>query len=232
MCVRASGLLRSRHLYRSLPFGPLPGGTVPAGGRRRRRFGLLLGSKPGKDFGPGPRGREPGGTRHLSDSVWAPWCRSPLPWEPRSPTSPTGTRNPHLQRVPAHGASCLNPVLALRKGARALNPCWRRQRWEPGSGWAGAWPPSGSATSGAPSPAALQTSPLARMRVPVPFLFLPGDAMSVRGLSGWLWGSDPPGGCKPGRGAECCPCPLPDLPWWLGSSLSPSRLKTDVLSCF
>lgn len=100
MCARASGLLRSRHLYRSLPFGPL------RGARSQRVAGDAasgsLGLEAGRGFWvvspcwKGPRGKEPSGTRHRSDSVWAPRCRSPL-----QPRSPAGTRKPHLQRVPA-----------------------------------------------------------------------------------------------------------------------------------
>lgn len=178
------------------PLRPSPGGHGPSGWQEATPLWAPFGLEALRGFW--ARAPWKGARWHPAPLGLGVGTVVPLALEPRSPASPTGTRNPHLQRVPAHGASCLNPVLALRKRARALNPSWCGQRWEPGSGWAGARPPSGSATSGAPSPAALQTSPLARMRVPVPFLFLPGDAMSVRGLSGWPWGSEPPGAAKQG----------------------------------
>lgn len=90
---------------------------------------------------------------------------------------------------------------------------WRRR----GPGWAeGSRLPSGSVARDANSPPVLQTSLLAQKQVPVPFLFLCGDAMSVRWFVGIAPGSGSPatpcagaralgGGwwwsCKPGRGA-------------------------------
>lgn len=91
-----------------------------------------------------------------------------------------------------------------------------------GRGWCRARCP-GAAARGANSPPVLQTSLLAREKVPVPFNFLYGDATSVRWFVGIVQGRAAGGGAASQGGERFC-LPLLDLPWWLG--LSPFPLKT------
>lgn len=134
-----------------------------------------------------------------------------------------------------HGVSCLNLVLAPHKhphfspgeGPRALGVGQRAEAGaglaQQGPGWCRARCLSSSAARGANSPPTLQTSLLAREKVPVPFIFLSGDVTSVRWFVGIVQGRAAGGGVANQGGERFC-LPLLDLPWWLGSS--PSPLKT------
>lgn len=131
-----------------------------------------------------------------------------------------------------HGVSCLNPVLAPHKPptapqGRAPSPWWGAAAGaglaQEGPGCCRARCLCCGAARGANSPPALQTSLLAREKVPVPFNFLYGDVTSVRWFVGIVQGRAAGGGVANQGGEQFC-LPLLDLPWWLG--LSPSPLKT------
>lgn len=164
-------------------------------------------------------------------------------------SQPGGRRKPYLPQVPCsrHSTSCLNLVLAprrpphisLREGppqARAgvgqrQAPAWHK--WGPG--WAGGSPP-------AVPPEVLTARLLCRhlcwhkRRCQCLFIFLDGDAVSLRWLVGVAPGPGSPRdgrrwSCKPGRGALLAAPP--------GSStvagivpFPPKDFMTDVLSCF
>lgn len=132
-----------------------------------------------------------------------------------------------------HGASCLNPVLTPHKPHHFSPREGPPSPWcgaeagaglaQEGPGWRRARCLSGGAARGANSPPALQTSLLAREKVPVPFIFLYGDVTSVRWFVGIVQGRAAGGGVANQGGEHFC-LPLLDLPWWLGSS--PFPLKT------
>lgn len=186
---------------------------------------------------PGPGGRDP------TPAPAAPPGRSELGIRGRRGTAPAGGSRslaalwqeeaiPTTGPCSLHGASCLNWVLAPHKHphlsqGRGPEPlAWGRGRCWPGAagpGWGRARCLSGSAARGANSPPTLQTSLLAREKVPVPFIFLSGDVTSVRWFVGIVQGRAAGGGAANQGGERFC-LPLLDLPWWLGSS--PFPLKT------
>lgn len=182
-----------------------------------------------------PGGRDPAPPPAAPATSWEERAGNPWPQghcscrglqEPRSPLA----EGSHTHR---RSASCLNQVLAPHKPPHFSPREGPPSPWcgaeagaglaQEGPGWRGARCLSSGAARGANSPPALQTSLLAREKVPVPFIFLHGDVTSVRWFVGIVQGRAAGGGVANQGGERFC-LPLLDLPWWLGSS--PFPLKT------
>lgn len=186
---------------------------------------------------PGPGGRDP------TPAPAAPPGRSELGIRGRRGTAParapgasqlSGRRKPYPPQGPAPctvrpaliGSWLYTNTPTCPQGRGPEPLAWGRGRCWPGAagpGWGRARCLSGSAARGANSPPTLQTSLLAREKVPVPFIFLSGDVTSVRWFVGIVQGRAAGGGAANQGGERFC-LPLLDLPWWLGSS--PFPLKT------
>lgn len=188
-----------------------------------------------------PGGRDPAPPPAAPGTSWEERAGNPWPrghctcrglQEPRSPVaggSHTHRRSPLPRTVrPALIRSWLHtkpPHFSPREGPPSPR-CGAEAGaglMQEGPGWCRAWCLSSGAARGANSPPTLQTSLLAREKVPVPFIFLYGDVTSVRWFVGIVQGRAAGGGVAKQGGQRFC-LPLLHLLWWLGSS--PFPLKT------